>query len=317
VSPFTRRLLVYLAATAVVAGAVVWGLSGHTPRPAKHTNLPQPEAAPSITDADAGQADHVQVTAVRGTVEYADVAGGNWKPLLPGIEVAVDDSLRTADGASAELRVGERSTIEVAERSELTVREITRSVHRFKLTRGRLSADYAADGTRVLRVEGTDGAIVETRQGRVGVMRNESAVAVAAKSGSATLRSAGKTVKVGPGRQAVAPTDQPPKSARPIPIHVLLRVAHHKRPLPGDRTALVRGTTAPGTRVRVNGIAADIGTDGAFEARIPVRVGRNRVVAVVEDALGRSERKVLPSIVIEPRGHVDDLTIQWGRTGGS
>jgi len=69
--------------------------------------------------------------------------------------------------------------------------------------------------------------------------------------------------------------------------------------------------------VTVNGVSADINADGKFRARIPVRVGRNRVVAVVEDALGRTEQKVLPPIFIEPRGQVDDLTIQWGGAGGS
>jgi glucodextranase-like protein len=290
-----RRAILYVGAAGLLA-AVASTLARPVAGPA-----PVAAPPPRVPVAPAAVHDTVRVAAVRGTVEQA--RGGSWRPLVAGAELRVDDSLRTAEGAVAELTVGERSRIEVAERSEMTVREITQSVHRFRIDRGRLSARYQPDGARVLRVEDDAGAIVETHGGSVGIVEMGAALAVAAESGTATLRAAGHSVDVGPGRLAVAPRDTPPATAEPIPVGVLLRLAEGA-PLPGNRTARLRGTTSPGTRLRVNGVAADVDEAGRFRARIPLHQGENRIVAVVEDALGRKVRRTLPPIVIghERRG---------------
>jgi len=138
------------------------------------------------------------------------------------------------------------------------------------------------------------------------------ALAVAAESGSATVSAAGRSVEVGAGRQAVVRRGSSPGAADPIPVQVLLRLLDGDRPLPGDRTARVKGATSPGARVWVNDVPATVRGDGQFAAHIPVHDGHNRVVAMVEDALGRTVRRVLPPIVIEPRGDIDDLSIRWG-----
>ena len=256
----------------------------------------------------------VEVASVRGPVERSATVGGGWELVATGAHLSAEDSLRTGEGGTVELRVGEHARIEVAERSQMTVREVTRSVHRFRLASGRLSVAYGADGTRVLRVEGADGEIVETRHGELGVLLTGGSLAVAAQSGTATLQAAGRTVRVDAGRQAVATHSSAPGPAEPIPVRVLLRVADPERSLPGDRTALVRGAATPGTRVQVNGLPAEVDPAGNFRVLIPVRVGKNRVVAMVEDALGRSVRRTLPPILIEPKADIDDVSIRWGKT---
>ena len=319
-----RPVLLYLAVTALVAVAA-WAAMGSVARaPAQAAPPAQPMRAPQpalLSHADAvdplGPTTRVWVTGVHGTVERAGAGTSRWAPVSDGAELGVDDSLRTAQGASADLQVGDRSRIGIAERSEMTVREISRSLHRFKLERGRVSAHYGSDGARVLRIEGEDGSVVETRQGDVGVMDTGTALAVAAQSGSATLTAAGQTVEIDAGRQAVVQRDSLPGAAEPIPVQVLLRLADAERPLPGDRTALVKGATSPGARVWVNGTPAAVDGTGRFSAHIPVHQGTNRVVARVEDVLGRSARRVLPPIVIERSGQVDDLSIRWGRATGS
>jgi hypothetical protein len=253
----------------------------------------------------------VRVDEVIGVVERAG-ASGAWTAISSDTAIGVDESLRTAEGASARLIVGEHATIDLASASEVAVREITRSVHRFQLARGRVSARYAADGRRVLRVEGADGQVVETSEGTLGIVETGAALAVAAVSGSATLTASGETVRLTAGSHAAAAGDGAPQAPEPIPVAVLLRVADSDPPRPGDRSALVRGKASVGARVTVNGHAATVNARGEFEVRIPVREGTNRVVAWVEDALGRSIRRVLPPIVIDRSGPIDDVDIRWG-----
>lgn len=310
-----RRVLLYLAASALSAVAAAWMLAERpSPRPGVQTRLPP---AVDVSPAPASQsAPTVRVDDVFGVVERSGVRG-EWTPVSSRTELGVDESLRTAEGASARLLVGDHASIEVAARSEVAVREITRSVQRFKLARGRVSARYQSDGTRVLRVEGSDGQVVETRGGTLGIVETGEALAVAAMSGNATLTASGHTVHVVAGSQAMAGRRREPEPPEAIPVAVLLRVLDAEPPRPGDRSALVRGTAGVGTRVTVNGQVADMDARGDFRVRIPVHEGENRVVAWVEDALGRSVRRVLPPIVIERSGQVDDVHIQWGASASA
>lgn len=315
-----RLVLLYLGVFAI---AVVVALRVHSRAAARDRTAtsasaaPAKPAAPTDTSRSAPPASDtaaVTVASVRGSVERSAGSPEGWEPLVTGAQLAADESLRTGAGAAVELQVGDRARIEVAERSQLAVREVTRSVHRFRLARGRLSAEYGSDGTRLLRVEGADGEVVEASHGRVGVLQTGGSLTVAAQSGSATLHAAGRTVEIGAGLQVVAAHASAPSAAEPIPVDVLLRIANPDRPLPGDRTARVRGTATPGTRVQVNGLPAEVDAAGSFAVVIPVRIGKNRVVAIVEDALGRTTRRTLPPIVIEPKADIRDVSIRWGKT---
>ena len=199
------------------------------------------------------------MVAVTGDVVRLSPNGGT-SALSVGQRLRADDSVRTGRDGRTDLQVGARSRLTVAEASQLTVREITEKVHRFKLTRGRIAVDYQADGARLLRIESADGAAVaETQGARFGVLSTGTAVAIATATGAVNLTSQQKTVEVGAGTQAVAVAGKPPSSAEPIPAKLLLKVADAApaQDHQGEKLcAEVEGTAPSGSEVLVDGAPA-------------------------------------------------------------
>lgn len=276
-------------------------------------------AAPS-EDAGAPPIESVEVVAVEGDVQRADRTGA-WTDLAVGQRLDVEEAVRTKQDSQVKLRVGAESTIEVAENAEVRVREVSESVQRFGLVRGRISADHKGDGRRVLRVENEDGtAVAEVRQdGRFSVLSTGATVAVATETGSVDLTAAGETVAVAAGTQSVVRGGAPSRPTA-IPVDVLLRVVD-----PGCRTQreaqiTISGRTSPGSSVQVNSVPAEVHDDGRFAARVPLVPGRNRIVVVTEDVMGRVKRRTFPCVTVDPGAAIKKIDIEWGSTkerGGS
>jgi hypothetical protein len=320
-----RRLIIYgvlvLALTGVGLGISYFafddGAAGSAAPPDERVVAPVVAPPPPVRD-DAGAAapapavESVEVVAIAGKVTRAD-RSGEWTALTVGQVLDVDEAVQTKQDSQVTLRVGAESTIEIAENAEVRVREVSESVQRFGLIRGRISADYKGDGKRVLRVENEDGsAVAEVKQdGAFSVLSTGTTVAVATETGSVDLTAAGETVAVGAGSQSVVRGGAPSRPTA-IPVDVLLRVVD-----PGCRTQreaviAINGRTSPGSSVRINNVVAEVKPDGKFSAHVPLVVGRNRIVVVTEDVLGRVKRRTFPCVTVDPGAAIKTIDIKWG-----
>ncbi len=328
-----RRVAIYalLVAVLVGAGLVVsfllfdrgeGGIEEGSERPAPvRERQPAPEV--STPDAnEAGVADaapdagEVVVLGVSGEASLLSGGGGDWRRIESGERLAEEDAVRTERSARVELRVGDRSTVEVAEEAELRVREISRSVQRLGLMRGRVSVDYRDDGERVLRVESDDGsAVAETRGGSFSVLNTGETVAVATETGSVDFSAAGESVEVGAGEQSVAAGGSPSRP-RAIASDVMLRVVDPGCRVQRETFIVIRGRTSPGSRVRANDTPAEVDASGRFAVRVPLEVGRNTIVVTTEDALGRSKRRRFPCVKVDPGAPIKKVEIEWGAPQG-
>ncbi len=273
---------------------------------------PQVTALPALPASPAVRADAPEeavVLSVTGPVQRAH-ANGAWAKLLAGERLKADESIRTGKGGSTDLRIGDKSRLSVTDSTQVTIRELTHAVHRFKLDRGRLAVDYKPDGERVLKIEseGSD-AVAETTGARFSVLSSGSTIAVATETGSVNLRAAGQVVAIGEGRQAVARKDEAPGAALAVlPVKLLLKVAGADTQ---DLCASVSGQADPGSEVLVDGVPAQVDKAGHFEVKVPRRPAEKKnVLVAMRDPLGREETRTIPCGALGD-GNVDDLAIRW------
>lgn len=267
-----------------------------------------PVAAPAVP-ADAPE--EAEVLSVSGPVQRAR-ANGAWKKLEAGERLKADESIRTGKGGRSELRIGDKSRLAVTDSTQVTIRELTHAVHRFKLERGRLAVDYQPDGERVLKIESEgSGAVAETSGARFSVLSSGSTVAVATETGSVNLRAADQVVSVGEGQQAVAQKGEPPGApvaTQALPIKLLLKVAGADTQ---EVCARVSGQANPGSEVLVDGVPAQVDGGGRFEVKVPRRpADKKEVLVAMRDPLGREELRTVPCGALG-EGNVDDLAMRW------
>lgn len=269
-------------------------------------------AAPAVAaPANPGSEEAVVVTA-QGAVERAH-SGGAWVNLAVGDKLRADDAVRTGRGASAGLRIGGKSELAVAESTQLSIRELTREVHRLKLDKGRIKVDYQPDGSRVLRIESAGaGGVAETTSARFSVLSTGTTVAVATESGSVDLRAAGTTVKVTAGKESTAREGEVPAAPADVPVQLLLKVAAAAGSASAALCARVEGVAAPGTQVLVDGVPAEVGRDGRFQVPVLRDPKQKREVLVaMRDVSGREERRTIPCLGEPPESAIHDFSIRW------
>ena len=179
--------------------------------------------------------------AVEGQAEKS--RGSSGFRLEPGDTLGAAESVRTAAGARVELAIGGAdSRLTIPERSEIGISEVSHAVHRLKLRRGRVQVAYRPSGERLLRIEGENGSVAETRGAQFVMVSSGVAVAVATESGSVDLSAQGAKVEIRAGQQAVALLGQRPNQAEPISKEALLKVA--RSAARADLCALVRAAPA-------------------------------------------------------------------------
>lgn len=285
-APPVRRRRARIAAQAALALLIVlgssWALFRHTLyEPPAQKPRPHPRAEGAV------------VVAVSGEVLRLSPGKGP-SALAVGQRLSPEDSVHTGYGAHTDLVLGARGRITVAEGTQLTVREVTRKLHRLKLSRGRIAVDYEADGERVLRVEGDDRAVAEAQAARFGMLSTGAAVAVATGTGAVRLSAHEHTVTVPAGAGAVALRGQPPSSAEPIPKSLLLRIAAAPAAPAEAVCADVRGAVPRGAEVSVDGAPVAVAADGSFHVRVPAAPRRKSVRLDIRDAAGRQARRTVP-----------------------
>lgn len=248
--------------------------------------LALPDAAPRVA----------VVVSVTGRVERkADVA---WVPLEAGAVLSEQDVVRTGEGASAQLDVG--AIVVVDDRTELTVGDISASVAEVALTSGRVSADAGGAGGPRIRISTRDAeAFAETTAGAFDVLDSGTGqTVIATQRGTVRVSAAGQTVDVPSGMASVVRAGEPATAPVPIPPSLFLKVRVAER---------VVGTTTPGAVVSVDGTRMHPDATGAFSA--PVPAGTHKIVILVEDAMGRRERKLLTRPAI--RDPKLDARVTW------
>jgi len=312
-----RRVLIFVAAGLAVAVGGLLAVRYLVPAAGQATRSPGRDDDPVVpvrTDSRAAAPEaRVRIIGVTGEVERRR-GGRTWAAARVGDTLNQEEALRTGKRGSADLKVGDRSRLTVTESTEVTVREITRSLHRFRLAHGRLSVNYGRQGDRRIRIETEGGAVAETAEGQFSVLRTPRAVAVATKTGTVDLRAANRKVKVKPGEQAVAEDGRPPAPAMAIPKRVLLQIAgiaSEPRKVTQRFTA-VEGRTRPGNRVLVGGREVAVDRRGRFVVRVPLKEGRNRIPVTIEDPSGRRRTKLLEYFVVISNEPIEKIKINWG-----
>jgi hypothetical protein len=292
---FLFRYLVYQPPAASVETGAAGAAGAAEPAPAP----PAPQEALVLSVAG-------QVERARGT--------GPWSRLVPGEHLKADESIRTGKSGRTDLRIGDKSTLAVTESTQVTIRELTRAVHRFRLERGRLAVDYKPDGERVLKIESeSSGAVAETRGARFSVLSTGSTIAVATETGSVNLRAAQHEVEVRDGQTAaVHQGDAPsaPQPIAPVPVPLLLKVA---AAIPSENEQLcarVSGTAQQGAEVLVDGVPAELDREGRFSVAVPRKPpDKTEALVAMRDAAGREQTRSVPCDALDPR--IRRVGIRW------
>ncbi|HEX4454936.1 MAG TPA: FecR domain-containing protein [Kofleriaceae bacterium] len=243
------------------------------------------------------------VLEVDGRAERLD--GTTWAPLAAHARLTPQDTIRTGDGAHVRIQSG-ASSIELGDRSEIRVGEMSTTVAEYMLDRGRVSAAVNAPTTRI-RVLTRNDAIAEASAGRFAVLQSDAKHAtVAAQAGSVNVRAGGRSVDVNVGEQTVVAANAAPSTPMKIPGSLFLKVGEV---VEHGNVGTIRGETAPGARLAIGGkdVAAD--ASGQFSTPISLSTGDNVIVLVVDDADGRAQRRVIHYSVA--RGPQVDARVQW------
>jgi FecR protein len=298
--------------TVLLAVAGWWGFEKFV---RVHPDPPAAKPTPPPTDAGAVQESRraeARIISVKGNVQRG-AHPGPWTPVREGDTLREHERIRTGEGGTAELSVDEKSAVLVSESTEVGVEEINRAVHRFRLVRGRVTADYDRDGRRALRIEGASGQVAEAENAaRFSVLATEETFTLATERGQVNLASAGAVVTVEAGQQASASGGRPPAAATPIPAEVLL-LATGKSSSYGCLE--IQGEARPGSEVTVAGTPAAVDSSGQFRVRLDPELRKRQQITVrMRDALGRVEEKL---IVCRSNGRterVSDIEIRGWRS---
>jgi hypothetical protein len=263
-------------------------------------------------EAEPASSETAIVTAAVGPVQRATGRGG-FEQVAAGDRLHAEDAIRTGRGGRAQLRIGDKSELAVAEQSQVSIRELTRAVHRFKLERGRVSVDYKADGLRVLRIENeASGSVAETFSARFSVLSTGATIAVATETGSVDLRAADQVVTIPAGRQALAQAGAPPTAPEEIPVRLLLKVAGAAGAPQQGICARLEGTAQPGSQILIDGVPAEVGRDGRFSIPVVRETPEKKAVLVsLRDVMGREQQKTVPCAGEAPESAIHDLAIRW------
>jgi len=276
----------------IVLALASTGCSKDDPAPAKAENKSKPKVnAPAKVDARAvSLSTKPAPKSVRASlIESTGVAevrrNGVWSPASK-TGLLADDAVRTRDG-TATVAIGKVKVI-VEKGSEVTVRQLTDKLANLRLERGRLRADLADDGT-TLRVRATgSSAVAEAKSGSFTIFNSgKGLVAVAARAGSVKLSSSGGDVQLEAGEKGkVTGTATPTKNKARRSI--LLSVVWPKEQTTRAATVKVAGKAEVGTSVSINGQTVAVSETGVFEARVPLKGGRNKLRVRARDLAGRS-----------------------------
>jgi len=253
------------------------------------------------------------VAAARGQVELLST-GQDWAAASVGSRLGPEDAIRTGPGAEADLRIGDKSTITVAERSQLAVREVTSAARRFTLRKGRIAVDYKEDGARTLRIEDEKGdAVAATAAAKFSVLSSGDAFVVAAETGVVNLGAAGNTTAVKGGETSFVTEGAMPAPASPITRELLLKVASARKADEGV-CAVIKGSTDPGAEVLIDGEPIKLDDKGRFSIAVASQAGKKGVRVTTRDAAGREREKMIACRTVttpDREPPIEGMGVRW------
>jgi len=264
---------------------------------------------PGQMPSEDGRAEGLETTEAKeltGVVESVDGAvqlwvDGRWSPVEKGQALTASDRLRTVEGATAEISLGPTVRVHVADRTELSIGQISESLSRVRLEDGRLaSVVEGSEGFRFrVEVQGSD-AVAETEAGEFAVLkRGESPVTVASKVGTVSLKAGGRSVELESGQQSIVYPGEAPTPPARMPASLLLKLGRPPTAKLRNPELKVVGTATPGSSVTISGQLARVGADGTIAQTVRLDEGVNVVEVTVEDVFGRRRSERLPRVVVD------------------
>lgn len=311
-----RRIVPIVIIAVILIGAAGWYLYQ---RQALRNNAG--EALPlqdrvTAEPAPEKQVDSFVVVSVTGQVERRANDAEGWVAVQAGDRLQRHESIKTNEHSRVRLTINETSEIELNHLSEITVNEIAEAVHRLNLVQGKIQVNYDEDASRVLNISIEESeASVRTTAGKFDHQSSDKIVSVATVSGTVKLTAKEKTVNVGPGKISRVLPGSAPSQAVPIPLSVMLRVAKKQKRVQIARTTTIRGQTDVGARVRINNAPVVVGADGKFKVKVPLDLGKNKIIVMAEDVVGNTRVQTLPEIKVvrPPPGKVTETKVRWGK----
>jgi hypothetical protein len=227
-----------------------------------------------------------RVTALQGEVEA--LQNGQWYLVRAGHLLSIKDVVRTRPGGRVVLRRGSVE-LELQGNMDLRLDDLEKETARVGLLRGgKVSANVAGPGEQVeITARHTKTANVGAARFVVS-MSSSGKVNVAASEGAARFSAQGKEVVVQSGSVSTALPDQAPSDPEPMPQEILLSVVWPEDDRL-DSEARIKGKAQVSSRVAINGVDTEVGADGTFQAKVPLKIGKNRVQVETEDITGRSK----------------------------
>ncbi|TMA84115.1 MAG: hypothetical protein E6J63_23515 [Deltaproteobacteria bacterium] len=253
------------------------------PKPVAPASAPAPAYVPMAGPVA------VELSVAQGDVQVRRSSGGAWGPAELPLSLGFHDSVRTGMGGAATLKVGHDGTIEVRERTEVSVRQLLANRARFRLERGRIGA--TPGGTAVAIESSGSSAVAEATTGSFAVFNDgRGLVAVVADAGEVKLTASGgdAVLAAGQGARVVGNSAPLPEA---VPRSVLLKVVWPEEKVTRAINVTLRGEADPGAVVAVNGVKTDVDADGHFEADVPLAPGTNHVSVTSTDRFGRTAAK--------------------------
>jgi hypothetical protein len=273
--------------TVLILVAVVLALASLLSRQFFEQRTPEMPAglspvAPVLPESDTR---YFRVTALQGEVEA--LQNGQWYVVRAGHLLSIKDVVRTRPGGRVVLRRG-GVELELKGNMDLRLDDLEKETARVGLLRGgKVSASVAGPGEQV------EITARHTKTANIGAARfvvslsSSGKVNVAASEGAARFSAQGKEVVVPGGSVSTAMPDQAPSDPEPMPQEILLSVVWPEDDRL-DSEARIKGKAQASSRVAVNGVDAEVGADGTFQTKVPLKIGKNRVQVEAEDINGRS-----------------------------
>lgn len=256
-------------------------------------------AAPSGAPAGGGTPVKMVLQKASGKVLRLSLAG-EWVPLGAG-EFLVDGEQLKTEADSTALLATERGgpRMEVADLTQVALRQLTTASHRFRLMSGFVSLKYQGPRPE-FSVESRSGQTVLAGTGDATFLADGGRIDAACHAGSLAAQAKGKSVAIAAGHGAAARDGEVPERADKSPARVDLTVDDPGAAAAGARTATITGSASPHARVVVGGVVAFADAKGRFSAKTPLKEGDNRFTAVARDAAGNEKKLAVPPITVAP-----------------
>jgi len=213
---------------------------------------------------------------VSGKVEVAHGRGA-FATAEVGLVLSAEDRIRTDATARAVMSMPGLFAIELDAGSEFQVKSLAQGVARFLLEQGMMAADVIERRDRWLEVAASS-ALARTRGAYFRLSHDQDGlVALATVRGSVEVSAAGRVIQVKEGYSTRVQKNRPPADPLPTPSQLLLRVRWPEQSALSSDEVPVDGYTAPGARVRVDGAAVMVDSQGHFYKMVSLKAGKHRI----------------------------------------